>query len=141
MDIYKPLVEMLESRKIEFAEVTSLELVKQGYLANEPASIAAERKGTLQVFEIIIECIRTGDSTAWRKVSSIFGDELNKQGRSVEDFEKFGTIYYERMKDMVEQAFADQPKLKATFLRRIESLTMVGNVSTITNMIAKKTQN
>lgn len=138
MDYYNPLIETLEKNKTDLLEKTVAEIVAHGYIPNEPSLIQSYKQIAVRVFDALIECLRTNDSTAWRTIVADITRQNIVQNYPNNGFEEHSTVFNQKMKELVEKEFADQPKLKAAYLRRVDSVTMIGNVSSITTTISTK---
>ena len=138
MSYYNPLVEMLDKNKMKLAEQASVQLIVRGFLPDEPTAIEGFKKDACAILEVLIEAIRTGDPSAWRATAARLEHEISVESNFTDNFEGHSSIFNQAIKNLIEEGFAGEPKLKAAYLRRADSLTMVGNVSAITATIAKK---
>lgn len=138
MDHYTNLVELLKRHQAQIIEQVIAEIQPLNYFDTSENTVEKYRELAVYILNVITEAVRIGDAASLRDLAVMLTKKLEHRNHAPLDFEKHNQIFNQKLKELVEREFADQPKVKTSYLRRLDSISMLGNVSSITTTISNK---
>lgn len=128
---YNDLAELVEANKFAVAKAAAETIIAQKipFYTQFNTQVLAER--LLNSVEMMIRYLQTNKVDEWRDYIMGASAKWQNQGSTISEINAAGNIIVEKIHELVERELSDpkQATLKTRFLRRLQGLTTLANVS------------